>query len=159
MRFFILLCTCVLAQTLSAQELTRSVVGSAGSYHSAVDVGNIHWTVGEIAVDRTQNGIILERGFHHGLYELLSTAIWTAPEVQLNVTVFPNPTVDRVSLTGDWNIEDRLVISDFLGRQLADQVLPPERSELALGHLPTGTYLLTIVRNGRPLTSLRVIRQ
>ncbi|MEM6769762.1 MAG: T9SS type A sorting domain-containing protein [Bacteroidota bacterium] len=159
MRFLLLLCTCVLAQTLSAHELTRSVVGSAGSYYSAVNVGNIHWTVGEIAVDRTVNGIVLERGFHHGLYELLSTSVWTAPEIELNVTVFPNPTADRVTLTGDWNLEDRLVVRDLLGRQVADQMLQPERSELALGQFPAGTYLLTIVRSGRPLQSMRVIRQ
>lgn len=159
MRLLLLICTCVLAPMLSAQELTRSVVGSAGSYHSAVNVGNIHWTVGEIAIDHTQNGIILERGFHHGLYELLSTSVWTAPEVQLNVTLFPNPTVDRVTLTGDWNVDDRLVVHDLLGRQILDKELPPERSELALGQFPTGTYLLTIVRNGRPLQSMRVIRQ
>lgn len=159
MRFILLLCTCVLAQIASAQELTRSVVGSAGSYYSAANVGNIHWTVGEIAVDRTQNGIILERGFHHGLYELLSTSVWTAPEVQLNVTVFPNPTADRVTLTGDWNPDDRLVIHDLLGRKVTEQVLAPERTELTLGKYPSGTYLLTIVRNGRPLQSMRVIRQ
>lgn len=159
MRFLLFLCTCVLAQTISAQELTRSVVGSAGSYHSAVNVGNIHWTLGEVAVDRTQNSIILERGFHHGIYELLSTAVWTAPEVQLNVSVFPNPTIDRITLTGDWDPDDRLVVHDLLGRQVADQVLAPERAELALGKFPSGTYLLTIVRKGRPLQSMRVIRQ
>lgn len=159
MRFLLLLCTCVLAQMLPAQELTRSVVGSAGSYFSAVNVGNIHWTLGEIAVTRTQNGIVLERGFHHGNHELLSTAVWTAPEIDLQVAVFPNPTADRVTLTGDWNTGDRLQVRDLLGRQLTDRELPLERAEITLGNYATGTYLLTIVRNGRPLQSMRVIRQ
>lgn len=157
--FILLLCTCVCAQKMDAQELTRSVVGSAGSYFSAVNVGNLHWTVGEIAVDRTQNGMVLERGFHHGNYELLSTAVWTAPEIDLRISVFPNPTADRVTLTGDWNIGDRLQIRDLLGRQLSDRELPLERAEMTLADYASGTYLLTIVREGRPLQSMRVIRQ
>lgn len=157
MRFLLLLCTCVLAQTISAQGLDRSVVGSAGSYFSDNTI-NLHWTLGEVAVDRTQNGIILERGFHHGHFDLLSTAIWTAPEVQLKVTAFPNPTVDRITLTGDWQAEDQLVIHDLLGRQLATRPLPPQRAEIALGRFPEGTYLLSIVRRGMPVKSMRVIR-
>lgn len=157
--FILALCTCVPAQNVFGQELTRSVVGSAGSYFSAVNVGNIHWTVGEIAVDRTENGMVLERGFHHGIYELLSTAIWTAPEINLDVAVFPNPTADRVTLTGDWDVGDRIQVRDLLGRQLTDRELPLERAELTLGDYASGTYLLTIVRNGRPLQSMRVIRR
>ena len=159
MRLLLLLCTCVLAQTISAQELSRNVIGSAGSYFSAVNVGNIHFTVGEIAVTRTQNGMVLEQGFHHGIYELLSTAVWTAPEVQLDITVFPNPTADRVTMQGDWLAGDRLQVRDFLGRQLQDQLLQMNQMELSLGNYAAGTYLLTIVRDGRPLTTMRIVRK
>ena len=159
MRLLIFLCTCALAQTLAGQELTRSVVGSAGTYFSTVNVGNIHWTVGEIAVDRTQNGIVLERGFHHGQYSLLSTAVWTAPEIQFDLTVFPNPTADLVHLRGDWLAADRLQVRDFLGRLISDQVMPPDQAEVSLGDEPSGTYLLTIVRAGRPLSTMRIVRK
>lgn len=159
MRFLFFLCTCVLAQTIAAQELSRSVIGSAGTYSSANNSINLHWTLGEVAVDRTQNGLTLERGFHHGNYELLSTAIWTAPEVQLNITAFPNPTVNQVDLTGDWEVRDILVVHDLLGRQLLEQNLPPARARVTLGNYPAGTYLLSIVRQGRPLKTLRIIRK
>ncbi len=159
MRFLLLLCTCGLALQLSAQELTRSVVGSSGTYLSAINAGNIHFTVGEISIDRTENGIVLERGFHHGLYELIATSIWTAPEVQLDVRVFPNPTADDVTLTGDWLADDRLVIHDLLGRPILERELPIERLSLSLQNYPAGTYVFTLVRQGRPLKSLRVIRR
>lgn len=148
-----------LAPLLSGQELSQSVVGSAGSYFSAVNVGNIHWTVGEVAVTRNQNGIVLERGFHHGLYELLATSTWTAPEIALNIAVFPNPTAADVTLTGDWLPLDRLRVSDLLGRTISDRELTPERTEITLAGQPSGTYLLTLTRAGRPLKTLRVIRQ
>lgn len=157
--FILFLCTCGPAQNGFGQELTRSVVGSAGTYFSAVNVGNLHWTVGEIAVDRTENGMVLERGFHHGNYKLLSTAVWTAPEINLAVSVFPNPTTDLVTLTGDWEIGDHLEVRDLLGRQLTNRELPLGRAEITLGDYASGTYLLTIIRNGRPLQSMRVIRR
>lgn len=148
-----------LAPLLTGQELSRSVVGTAGSYFSAVNVGNIHWTVGEIAVTRSENGLALEQGFHNGLYELIATSTWSAPEVQLEMRVFPNPTADKVTLAGDWEIRDRLRISDLLGRALSDTELPLERTELDLTNYPAGTYLLTISRAGRPLKTLRVVRR
>ena len=158
MRLFLLLCTCVLAQTISAQTLTRSVIGSAGTYAEAENSINIHWTLGEVAVDRTQNGITLERGFHQGHAALVSTSAWTAPEVQINVTAFPNPTVDHITLTGDWQQGDQLIVHDLLGRKMSAQQLAPARTELRLGQFPQGTYLLSIVRRGMPVKSMRIIR-
>jgi len=148
-----------LTPLLMGQELSRSVVGTAGSYYSAVNVGNIHWTVGEIAVTRSENGLVLERGFHHGLYELIATSTWSAPEIQLEMSAYPNPTADKITLSGDWEFQDRLRVSDLLGRALSDTELPLERMELDLTHYPSGTYLLTVSRAGRPLKTLRVIRK
>jgi hypothetical protein len=148
-----------LGPLLQGQELTRSVVGTAGSYFSAVNVGNIHWTVGEIAVTRSENGLVLEQGFHHGLYELLATSVWSSPEIKLDMTVFPNPTANKVTLTGDWESQDRLRVSDLLGRTLSDAKLPLERTELSLANYPSGTYLLTVSRAGRPLKTMRVVRK
>lgn len=148
-----------LSPLLTGQELSRSIVGSAGSYFSAVNVGNIHWTVGEIAVTRSENSLVLEQGFHHGLYELIATSTWSAPEIQLELSVYPNPTADRVTISGDWELRDRLRVSDLLGRAISDTELPLERTELDLSLYPAGTYLLTVSRAGQPLKALRVVRQ
>lgn len=145
--------------SLSAQELSRSVVGSAGSYYSAVNVGNIHWTVGEIAVDRTANGLVLERGFHHGLYELIMTSTWSAPEIRLNVSAFPNPTPDEVNLSGDWENGDRMRITDLLGRPLVDRPLRTETDRVDLRRHPAGVYVLSVVRAGRLLKTFRIVRK
>ena len=39
-----------------AQDMPRQVVGNAGDYYQSVLFGNLHWTVGEIAVSRHENG-------------------------------------------------------------------------------------------------------
>ena len=155
----LLICLVLLSAGLSAQELTRSVVGSAGSYFSAVNAGNLHWTVGEIAVTRTANGLTLERGFHHGLYELISTSVWTAPQESVSLTAYPNPTAGELSVEGDWRGGDRVRLSDLFGRPLLERTLTTERDRLDLSLYPAGTYLLTLTRAGRPLKTLRIVRQ
>lgn len=51
-----------------------------------------HWTVGEIAVEHDENSVVLSQGFHQTYNDLLSTATWELPQVELDLSVYPNPT-------------------------------------------------------------------
>lgn len=157
----LLLCffTCGPALFLSGQDMPRSVIGSAGAFFSDPTVGTLHFTLGEIAVSSTTSDLSLNRGFHQGYADLLSTSIWSAPEIQLAIEAYPNPTADRVTLTGDWESDDRLAVRDLFGRTLLERRLVLEQDQIDLSPYPPGTYLLTLTRAGRPLRSLRVIRQ
>ncbi|CAH1000797.1 hypothetical protein LEM8419_01889 [Neolewinella maritima] len=158
MRSFYLLCICAFGLPVAAQHLDRSVVGSAGSFVSVADVGDLHFTVGELAVARTSAGMALERGFHHG-FTALSTSVWTAGDVQLTLSVYPNPTPDLATLSGNWEAGDLLTVSDLHGRPLHRQTLPPDRTGVRLDGYPAGVYVLTIHRHGRPIGGLRLLRQ
>lgn len=149
----------ILPLGLTAQEMTRTVVGSAGGYYTDVNAGNLHWTVGEIATSYFENGTSLAEGFHQTYVDLVVTAIFEAPELDLSLDVYPNPTVGRLTLAGDWLSGDRVQIVDLTGRRLVEKELLPEREEFQLQNYPAGTYLLTIVREGKPLKSFRVIKQ
>lgn len=144
---------------LSGQSLSQTVIGSTGTYYSVANTGNLHFTVGELVVDRTTNGFVLERGFHQGYQDLLSTAVWLAPEIDLSLRAYPNPSLGPVVLEGSWDPEDRAVIRDLFGRPVQQLVLPPNRAEIDLSPHPAGTYFLTIFRNGRPLGGIRLVRQ
>ena len=159
MRLLYLLRACVLVLPLWGQTLDRSVIGSAGDYFSSDEVGDLHWTLGEVAVERDFNRLTLSRGFHQSNPSLLISSIWSAPEIQLELTAFPNPTAGNLTLRGDWKWEDRVMITDLLGKTLLQQELPLERAELNLTAYPAGTYLLTISRAGQPLRTLRIVRQ
>lgn len=144
---------------LSAQEMTRTVVGSAGGYYTDVNAGNLHWTVGEIATSFFENGNSLAEGFHQTYVDLVVTAIFEAPELNLSLDIYPNPTIGRLTLEGDWLAGDHVQIVDLTGRRLVQKQLMPEREEFQLGNYPAGTYLLTILRAGKPLKTFRVIKQ
>jgi hypothetical protein len=144
---------------LSAQSISQTVIGNAGAYYSVTNTGNLHFTVGEIVVDRTANGLVLERGFHQGYQDLLSTSIWLAPEVDLSLRAYPNPSYGPVFLEGSWEREDRAILRDLFGRPVLDLELPPNRAEIDLSRYPAGTYFLSVVRGGRPLGGIRLVRQ
>lgn len=144
---------------LVAQEMTRTVVGNAGTYFSDVNVGNLHWTVGEIAVSRLQNGDAVAEGFHQTYFDLVVTALWEAPELNLSLDVFPNPTVGQLTLEGDWEDGDHVRLMDLQGRPLIQKALLPERESFRLDAYPAGTYLLSVLRDGRPVKTFRVVKQ
>lgn len=157
--FLLLLALFLSGAQLGAQTLSQTVIGSAGTYSSTTNSGNLHFTVGEIVVDRSGNGLVLARGFHQGYQDLLSTAVWSAPEIDLSLHAYPNPSHGLVYLEGSWSGDDRAVIRDLFGRTLREINLPDHRAEIDLGPYPTGTYFLTVLRAGRPLGGVRLIRQ
>ena len=143
----------------TAQQLTPSLVGSAGGYFTSVSGGDLHFSVGEIAVEITSNGPVLERGFLHGVRAETATSVWSAPRLLLNLSVYPNPTADRITVAGTWEANDRVGLYDLLGRRLVERALPADQLELDLLAFPAGTYFLTVSRAGRVIGRARVVRQ
>ncbi len=158
MRLFTLLCACALTLQLNGQSLERSVVGNAGTLLTG-SVGSLQFTLGEVAVQRTDNSLSLARGFHRAKAEVISTSWWSVPDTDLSLSVHPNPTPGEITLTGEWESGDRVAITNILGRRVLDEALAPYRMQVSLRDFPSGTYLLTISRAGRRLRSLRVVRQ
>ncbi|MEL6391536.1 MAG: T9SS type A sorting domain-containing protein [Bacteroidota bacterium] len=144
---------------LQAQDMPRSVVGSAGAYFSNVNTGNLHWTVGEVAVDYSVNGITLAQGFHQGYYDLVISSIFEAPELNLSLTAFPNPTMGQLTLEGTWDRGDRVQMTDLMGRPVIEAELDPNRMDFDMANYPNGVYLLSVSREGRILKTFQVIKQ
>ena len=130
-------------QLLLAQSAPRTVVGNAGDYYENLQFGNLHFTVGEIAVSNLQNGLVLAEGFHQGYYELLvSTADPLPPDWE--ISVYPNPTVDAVYVRTERSQVARGYLYDQQGRLLQEQPLAAGQATFQLDHLPSGTYWLSL---------------
>lgn len=160
MKSYLFFCLSLAAgASLAAQEMNRSVVGSAGAYYSDFNVGNLHWTLGEISVAYHENGSVLSEGFHQTYSDLLVTALWEAPELDLSLDVYPNPTVGQLTLEGDWNAGDQMQLLDLQGRLLLRKELAPERETFQMDAYQAGVYFLTILRAGKTLKTFRVVKQ
>ena len=132
-----------LSPPLSGQDMARSVVGNAGDYYENLLFGNLHFTVGEVAVSRFQNGQELDEGFHRVYYDLVVKTDSPLPE-EWAVQVYPNPTTSflRVELESFGTVRAQL----FNGTGQAVLDIPHLQSgeELDLSLLPAGAYWLRL---------------
>ena len=140
-----MLCTflCCLG-TLAAQEMARTVVGNAGTYYDNLVFGDLHFTVGEIAVSNLSGDFQLAEGFHHGYFDLL---VKTDEPIEnaWQVAVYPNPTTELVNI----QLPDEAVVTAQLwstnGQLLQQQAQLRDRAVLDVSTLPAGSYWLRLV--------------
>ena len=131
------------AAPLSAQEMSRSVVGNAGDYFEHPLVGNIHFTVGEVAVAHYQNGLELGEGFHHLYYDLVVDTREPMP-VDWQVNIFPNPATDELRIDWDGEGELHAQLYNGTGQLLQSHNDLNVRHQLDVSQLPAGVYWLRL---------------
>jgi hypothetical protein len=139
----------VLCAQLSAQDLPRTVIGSAGDYYEHALFGNLHWTVGELAVSRFQNGQELGEGFHHAYYDLVvKTDSPALPNWE--VSIFPNPTAGELQIHHSEEAGLTAYLYSGTGQLVQTEQELSERHSINLTALPAGVYWLQLMaRDGR----------
>lgn len=139
-----------------AQDMPRQVVGNAGDYYQSVLFGNLHWTVGEIAVSRHENGLQLAEGFHQVYFDLLVEAEELPPDWE--VKVYPNPTTDWVRL--DFPVEQQVdaALYHASGQLLYQTTQLQAGSSLDMSTYPEGTYLLRLSDEQQNIHTVRILK-
>lgn len=147
----------LLLTTVAAQDMPRTVVGSAGDYYQNILVGNLHWTVGEIAVSHHQNGLELGEGFHQMYYELLVETAEELPE-EWEISVYPNPTTDWLKVRFTETETLALKLFDLQGRLLADWGTIRGEAVLDVELYPEGVYLLQLQSEDGRQRTVKVLK-
>jgi len=129
---------------LWGQEISRSVVGNAGSYYQNLVFGNLHWTVGEVAVSRLQSETELGQGFHQSYYELFVETIDVLP-TDWDVLIYPNPTADQLQVKIPSEEVVELQLFSTQGQLLLTETKVHAEATLSLDHLPAGIYYLRLL--------------
>lgn len=148
----------VLGSMLNAQSISHSVIGSAGSLHIAETGNNIHWTVGEVAVESYDNDISLWQGFHQMYYDYFFTPVWEIP-TSLELKVFPNPTAGWLRLENDSGETLEIVFSNLLGQVLFSSSLSKYQTDFDLSNYPDGLYQLSVYQKTRLVKSFKINKQ
>ncbi len=75
-----------------------------------------------------------------------TTSIANINSQPIDVSVFPNPSKDKVTI--QWNMNNttaaEVVITDITGKKIMTRTITDSKSELSLGHLQKGMYFITI---------------
>ena len=152
----LLLCLALASETLPAQDMPRTVVGSAGGYYQNVITGSLHWTVGEVAVSRFVNEIELAEGFHRTYFDLLVDT----EELPSNweVQVYPNPTVNWITV--DFPPTERLQVRLFAtsGQLLYQSDDFFSGTQLDMTSYPEGAYLLQLIGEDQQVYTAQVVK-
>lgn len=132
---------------LSGQSISPSLLGSAGAHASDASFGTLDWSVGEMVVS-TLNPVpgsspVLTQGFH----QVFVNAITPVEDVKSDAfapLVYPNPSREWVQVESPEPVQIRLL--SLLGVEIIPFGERNTFHNLALRNIPSGDYLLEIVR-------------
>ena len=144
--------------TLQAQSLSQTVIGSAGNHQMASSGENLHWTVGEVAVEAYENDLTLGQGFHQMYYDLFITPVWDLkPSIDLNL--FPNPTAGWLILENPTATPVSVMVTNLLGQTLFSASIDTYEADFDLAPYPNGLYLFSVLYHGRMIKSFKINKQ
>jgi hypothetical protein len=144
--------------SIQAQSLSQTVIGNSGSFQSNLTAGNLHWTVGEVAVETFENDLILSQGFHQMYYDLFVTPVWEVEE-QFELSLFPNPTAGWLRLENKSGLPFEIVITNLLGQQILSTNVEQFQTDFDLAPYPNGLYLFSVLQKGRTVKSFKINKQ
>lgn len=144
---FFLLFTCSLLASGTAQSIQKETLGINGSsefiYANAKSYF-IQQSIGQSSPIQTFNANkhTLRQGFLQPVEAML---INNGLDLELEVTVFPNPFSNQINIQFEESLTDWIVVSvyDVTSRQLFRQeFFPEEQIQIDLENFPIGTYIL-----------------
>ena len=139
-----------------SQSLAQNVVGNAGVFHST-GLGNLHWTIGEVVIERFENEIELAQGFHQLYYDFIITSD-ESHEVNNRLSVFPNPTSGELRLEMEWDGLAVIKLTNAQGALCQQSNIYSKTTNLDLLKYPGGMYFLTIFKDGKLQKTFKIIK-
>lgn len=125
----------------SAQEITQSVVGTAGG-NVQNDTYTNSWTIGEVITETyTMENNTLSQGFHQGNL----VVDWIGKDVpkEYQIKAYPNPAkIIMIIELQDPGLDYQLV--NVKGRVIQNGIFFSIQDQIDFTHIPAGTYFLKV---------------
>lgn len=162
MKFQLFAGLCLVCGVLGAQELQRSVVAAGGSsqlVETSQGVFYVSQTVGQAGAIGvvTQDGLQLRQGFQQPPLMVIQSS---EDAVQIDATVYPNPTSYQLNIALGAPTQEPIVIQlfDTAGRSvMMQQFNNGQQFELDVSSLNSGVYVLQLEQKGQLFTT-RIIK-
>lgn len=145
----------LLAGFAQAQESTNASGGDATGTG-----GTASYSVGQV-VYTTNTGSTgsVAQGVQHA-YEIFTVGI-KETELNISLTVFPNPTTENLTLQiSDYNNEQlSYQLFDMQGKQLSNGQITAQKTQINMNSLPTATYFVNVVnQENKKVQSFKIIK-
>ncbi|PLX03319.1 MAG: hypothetical protein C0594_10635 [Marinilabiliales bacterium] len=154
----------VFSITSFAQSVSPEVVSTAGDFYSNSEL-SLSWTLGEIATETYENGVVVTQGFQQPSYSIV-TDIEQVSSI-FNVKVFPNPATEyayiEIQHQGELN-SFTVRIYDILGKEVDaktewqsfDNI---SKVKVDLSSLSANIYLLRVEKSSKAVGTYRLIKK
>jgi len=140
---------------LQAQESInatgRDASGSGGT--AAYSLGQVVYTTNSGTSGTVSQGV-------QQAYEIFTVGI-KETELNISLSVFPNPTIDHLTLhIQDYNNEKLIYkLFDMQGKLLSKEVIISNQTQINISDLPVATYLMIVMQKNRKVQSFKIIKQ
>lgn len=134
-----------------AQFLERQLISPAGDYYTKTNI-QMTWVLGDLVTGAYDIGqLIVPYGVNVPQYEESASV----------VTLFPNPTTDKVCL--QFHMDDiancYYDLYDILGRVIQNGTITSYQTELSFAPFAYGVYLLRIMKESILVQEFKIIKQ
>jgi hypothetical protein len=135
----------------SANASGGDASGSSGT--ASYSVGQVVYTYSTASSGSSNQGV-------QQPYEIFTTGIDTHEEIQLEMTVFPNPTLSTINLridAGAWE-DMSLELYNALGQFITADRIVSSNTEVPMQGLAAGKYLLRVMNDQTTLKTFSIIK-
>jgi hypothetical protein len=135
----------------TAQLYERQLISPAGDYFAEADI-QMTWVLGDLVTGAYDLGQLI-----------VPYGVDVPPdnEVLSAVTLFPNPTSNKVYLLMEIeNIQNfTFWLYDVLGREIRNGIITSEQTELDLTPFESGMYILRVIHEATLIQDFKIIKQ
>ncbi|KFC19553.1 T9SS type A sorting domain-containing protein [Chryseobacterium sp. FH1] len=137
----------------------QSTQNSSGD-NATGTTGNVSYSVGQIFYESsTSPGGNINTGVQNA-YEITETLGQEISQIGLALKIYPNPTTDILNLKIDFTDHQKYSyeLYDLAGKILNKKAVSGKVTELSISNYPSGTYLLKVSKNNKPVKIFKVLK-
>ena len=147
---------CFSITTAKAQQSTNSAGGNASGTGGSVSysIGQMNYTTNTGTSGSVCQGVQIP-------YEIYAvTSVDDAKDLNINLSAFPNPTFDNLTLKIEGTAAKNLcyLLFDMNGKLLANQKLVEAETKIAMNNYAAATYFIKIIENNNTLKTFKIIK-
>lgn len=152
----ILFCVLSFSFFLNAQQATMTSGGEASG-----SGGTVSYSVGQVAYHTNSGTNYSESQGIQQPYEI--SVVTNTIEINgqlIEVLVFPNPSVDQLTLTLEGILINEVTyeLYDLQGRRIANQPVNSDKTDIDVSYLPPATYFLKVLQGQQTITHFKILK-
>ena len=136
----------------------NNIVASGG--RASGTTGSATYSIGQIAytTNIAATGSISQG--NQQAFEIVTLSTIDIPQIQLSASVYPNPTVQNVTLSiGNYDLTNlQYLLFDIQGRIISDGKVIQNETQIEMNTLKSAHYFLKISDNGKDLKTFKIIK-